>query len=134
PEHWDCRAADADFFDVKADVRALLKPTNTLDAFRFEAVPHPALHPGKSARIVRGGEEGGWLGVIHPVLQRDLELRRSVLLFALRLDVIGRADVPAYRPYSKFPTVRRDLALVVDEGVDARALIEHARAAAGEQL
>src|SRR5690606_33763329 len=77
PEHWDGDKADADFFDVKADVCALLKPTGDADAFRFEAAVHPALHPGQSARIVRGAEEAGWLGTIHPKLQRDLGLKRE---------------------------------------------------------
>ncbi len=134
PEHWDRDKAEADFFDVKADVRALLKLTGDADAFRFEAAVHPALHPGQSARIVRGGEEAGWLGAIHPKLQRDLDLKRSVVLFALRLDVAGRAEVPRFKPYSKFPAVRRDLALVVDENLPAEALLRHAREAAGEVL
>jgi len=134
PEHWDRDKAEADFFDVKADVCALLKLTGDADAFRFEAASHPALHPGQSARIVRDGEEAGWLGTIHPKLQRDLELKRPVVLFTLRLDVAARAEVPRFRPYSRFPTVRRDLALVVDEAVAAEALLRHARDAAGDVL
>ena len=134
PEHWDPEKADADFYDVKADVCALLKLTGDADEFRFEAAVHPALHPGQSARIVRNGEEAGWLGTIHPKLQRDLELRRPVVLFSLRLDVASRAEVPRYRPFSRFPAVRRDLAVVVDEAVQAEALLRHAREAAGDVL
>ena len=134
PEHWDGAAAEADFYDVKGDVCALLKLTHALEAFSFEASPHPALHPGRSARIMKGGREAGWLGAIHPALQRDLELRRPVLLFALRLDVVRQAEVPKFRPYSKYPMVRRDIALVVDADVEADALLAHARAAAGEWL
>lgn len=134
PEHWDGSSAEADFYDVKGDVCALLKVTQSLDAFSFAAAAHPALHPGRSARIVKGDDEAGWLGVIHPALQRQLDLKRSVLLFALRLDVIGRAQVPAFRPYSKYPAVRRDVAVIVDEAVEAAALLAHARAAAGEWL
>jgi len=134
PEHWDGAAVDADFFDVKGDVAALLKLTHALEAFSFEAAPHPALHPGRSARITKGEDEAGWLGVIHPHLQRSLELKRPVLLFALRLDVVSRAEVPKFKPYSKYPTVRRDLALIVDTSVEADALVAHARAAAGKWL
>src|SRR5690606_28480865 len=134
PEHWDGAAVDADFFDVKGDVAALLKLTHALEAFSFEAAPHPALHPGRSARITKGEDEAGWLGVSHPHLQRSLELKRPVLLFALRLDVVSRAEVPKFKPYSKYPTVRRDLALIVDTSVEADALVAHARAAAGKWL
>src|SRR5690606_20503974 len=80
----------------------------------FEPAQHPALHPGRGARVMKDGEEAGWLGTLHPALQHELELRRPVLLFSLRLDVACRADVPSFRPYSKYPAVRRDLALIFD--------------------
>src|SRR5690606_13372662 len=99
PEHWDGADVEADFFDVKGDVAALLKLTHSLEAFSFEAVAHPALHPGRSARIMHGEQEAGWLGAIHPALQRALEIKRPILLFALRLDVVRRAEVPSFRPY-----------------------------------
>lgn len=134
PEHWDGDKAELDFFDVKADVESLLALTSDAQSFTFEAASHPALHPGQTARILRRGEEAGWLGTIHPKLQQELELRRPVILFALRLDIACRANVPAFEPYSKFPAVRRDLAVVVDAGVEAEALLQHARAAAGDEL
>ncbi len=134
PEHWDGAAVEADFYDLKGDVCALMSLTHAADTFSFEAATHPALHPGRSARIVRGDQEAGWLGAIHPQLQRELDLKRPVLLFALRADVLSRAEVPSFRPFSKYPTVRRDLAVVVDEGVAADELRVHARAAAGDRL
>ena len=67
-------------------------------------------------------------------MQQELELKRHVILFALQLDIACRANVPAFTPYSKFPAVRRDLAVVVDTTVEAEALLRHARAAAGEEL
>ena len=134
PEHWDAKEIDVDFFDVKADVSGLLKATGALDDYRFEAASHPALHPGQTARIVRGSVDAGWLGAIHPELQRRLEFRRSVLLFSLRLDVVAAAEIPQFEPYSRFPTVRRDIALLVDERVSAETLVEQARLAAGELL
>ncbi|HEX7080265.1 MAG TPA: phenylalanine--tRNA ligase subunit beta [Gammaproteobacteria bacterium] len=134
PEHWNVEPAEVDFFDVKADVEALLKLTGAAAAFRFEPAPHPALHPGQSARVLRDGREAGWIGALHPELEHRLELRRRVLLFALRLDVVTPAEVPVFQPYSRLPAVRRDLALVVDEAVSAAALVEEARRAAGEWL
>jgi phenylalanyl-tRNA synthetase beta chain len=134
PEHWDQKAVEADFFDVKADVRALLALGGDADAFRFEPATHPALRPGQAARIVIDAETAGWLGVIHPELQRVADLRRPMLLFSLRLDVVSRSAVPAFRHYPKFPTSRRDLAVVVDREVPAAALVEQARLAIGDTL
>jgi phenylalanyl-tRNA synthetase beta chain len=134
PEHWDTREREVDFFDVKADVESLLKPTGRLAEFRFEAAAHPALRPGRSARITLGGETVGWLGAIHPVLQRRLDLRRPVQLFSLELSAATDAEVPAYRPYSRFPSVRRDLAVIVPIEVSADSLIATVRSAAGDLL
>jgi phenylalanyl-tRNA synthetase beta chain len=134
PEHWDTPERDVDFYDVKADVEALLKPTGRLDAFRFEPAAHPALRPGRSARIVLDGETVGWIGSIHPELQRRLELRRPVQLFSLQLLPVTAAEIPDYRGYAKFPSVRRDIAVVVPAEIAAADLISTARAAAGELL
>lgn len=134
PEHWDTRERDADFYDVKADVEALLKPTGRLDAFRFEPATHPALRPGRSARIVLEAETIGWIGSIHPELQRRLELRRPVQLFSLQLLPATAAEIPDYRGYAKFPSVRRDIAVVVPAEIAAADLISTARSAAGELL
>jgi phenylalanyl-tRNA synthetase beta chain len=134
PEHWDAHERDVDFFDMKADVESLLKPTGRLADFRFEPAAHPALRPGRSARILLGAETVGWLGAIHPELQRKVDLRRSVQLFSLDLRKTAAAEVPAYRPYSRFPSVRRDLAVVVRADVSAESLLGTVRAAAGDLL
>jgi phenylalanyl-tRNA synthetase beta chain len=134
PEHWDGAAPDVDFFDVKGDVEALLQLTGRGNEFRFEAASHPALCPGRTARIVLGEQPVGWLGGLHPDLQPRLDKKRSAVLFALRLDATFAARVPAFRSYSRFPSIRRDLAVVVDEAVSAEALRHVAKRAAGEQL
>src|SRR5690606_9669804 len=134
PEHWGGGDAEVDFYDVKADVRALLAKGGDADEYRFEPGRHPALRPGQTARILRDDVTAGWLGVIHPELQRTADLRRSVLLFSLRLDVVPKSSVPSYRSYPRFPTLRRDLAVVVDRATPAAALVEQVRRAAGETL
>src|SRR5690606_19134871 len=116
------------------DVAALLKVTGGLEAFSFEAAEHPALRPGQTARVLRESEPVGWLGVIHPHLQRTLDLRRPVLLFSLQLDLVCRSRVPSSHAFPKFPTVRRGLALLVAERTTADALMEQAKIAAGELL
>jgi phenylalanyl-tRNA synthetase beta chain len=134
PEHWDGAAPDVDFFDVKGDVEALLQLTGRGNEFRFEAATHPALCPGRTARIVVGEQTVGWLGGLHPDLQPRLDKKQSAVLFALRLDATFAARVPAFRSYSRFPSIRRDLAVVVDEAVSAQALRQVAQRAAGEHL
>jgi phenylalanyl-tRNA synthetase beta chain len=134
PEHWDGAVPEVDFFDVKGDVEALLQLTGRGNEFRFEAATHPALCPGRTARIVRGERTVGWLGGLHPDLRPRLDKKRSAVLFALRLDAAFAARVPAFRSYSRFPSIRRDLAVVVDEAVSAEALRRAAKLAAGEHL
>ncbi|HEY9181804.1 MAG TPA: phenylalanine--tRNA ligase subunit beta, partial [Gammaproteobacteria bacterium] len=135
PEHWDRAAAGSvDYFDVKGDIEALLRLTGAVRKFRFEVGSHPALSPGRTARIVRDQRTVGWLGGLHPDVQKRLDKRQSAVVFALQLDALSPAVLPAFRRYSKFPSIRRDLAIVVDDGVTADALIEVVRAAAGDIL
>jgi phenylalanyl-tRNA synthetase beta chain len=134
PEQWGTRGADAaDFFDVKGDVMALLGPVATTVQLVPEA--HPALHPGQSARIVDAGGSGiGWLGTLHPVIASELDLPVLPVLFELDTDLARRRTLPRYTPVSRFPGVRRDLALLVAAEVPVSALVETIRSAAGTAL
>lgn len=134
PEHWDSNAREVDYFDVKADAEALLELTGRADPVRFQAAEHPALSAGQTARVVVGETASGWIGVLHPELQRRLEFRHNVVLFALRMDVVGQAEIPTFSAFSKFPWVRRDLAVVVDENVTAEELVAAASEAGGALL
>jgi phenylalanyl-tRNA synthetase beta chain len=132
PEQWSLPRRKVDFFDLKADVEALLALTGEPEAFRYVRSTHPALHPGQAAEILRGNEVVGQVGLLHPAVERDLDLDGPVYLFELRLAVLERARLPAFRELSRFPAVRRDLALVLDETVSAEQLLACIRAAAGE--
>lgn len=134
PEQWAEPARDVDFFDVKADVEALLRLTGRDEEAVFEPDEHPALLPGQTARIKIAGSPVGWLGAVHPRLQREFDLRRPPLLFALQTEQAFAARVPQFDEYSKFPAVRRDVAVVVDESISVRRLLEHVRKAAGPML
>jgi len=138
PEHWEGSSSDLDFYDVKADIEALLRSTGRYEEFAFVAANHPALRPGRTASIVVDGATVGWLGTLHPSLQGKLERPQhrtaGAIVFALQLDAVFGARVPAFRMYSKFPSIRRDLAVVVDEQTSAAALENVARDAAGERL
>jgi phenylalanyl-tRNA synthetase beta chain len=134
PEQWGTAARDADFYDLKADVEALLAVAGCADEVGFVRGGHPALHPGQSARLERAGKPIGWLGSIHPSLAARLDLPLTVQLFELGTDGLGNGPRPAFEPLSKFPSIRRDLALVVDREVSFKAVEQAARAAAGELL
>jgi phenylalanyl-tRNA synthetase beta chain len=134
PEQWAIPTRAADYYDVKADVEALLELTGESEAFRFEPAPHPALHPGQSARIVRSGSEAGWLGALHPRLLRALELPGTAFAFELLSEVVLAARVPAFAPMSAFPAVRRDLAVIVEDGVPVGDLVRAARDSAPPYL
>lgn len=124
PEQWGAPARPVDFFDVKGDVEAMLGLTGSADAFIFESEGHSALHPGQSARIYRGEQAVGRLGSLHPSLVSELDLPRAPMLFELDLEALGQAAIPQFAPLSRFPAIRRDLAIVVEEGVSARAVAE----------
>ncbi len=134
PEQWGEQRRQADFFDIKGDLEALLVLGGSPQRFRFRADRHPALHPGQSACIVRDGRDVGWIGAMHPAVQQALDLDQRVFLFELELAAVQAADIPAFRPLSRFPSIRRDLALVVDESVDYDAVAACIRSAAGDLL
>lgn len=134
PEQWGAANANLDFFDAKADLEALLRPGGCFDAFSFEAAQHPALHPGRSARILRDGQPVGWLGTLHPRHAEELELPADTQLFELEIAAVTAGRKATFEPISRYPAIRRDLALLVDEAVPADAVAERIRQAAGETL
>jgi phenylalanyl-tRNA synthetase beta chain len=134
PEQWGVAAAAGDYYDLKADVEALLDLTGERAAFAFERANTPFLHPGQGARVLRAGAEVGWLGALHPRLVRALDLPERVYVFELDMDRGLAGRVPAFAPISPYPAVRRDLAVIVDEGVTAAALLSVARSAAPASL
>jgi phenylalanyl-tRNA synthetase beta chain len=117
PEQWGAAARPADFYDVKADVEAVLALTGAGEAFELVPGAHPALHPGQSARIERAGELVGWLGMVHPELEARLDLAGHTFVFELRIDGLLQGRLPSFEPLSRFPSIRRDLAIVVDRSV-----------------
>ncbi|MGZ0706596.1 phenylalanine--tRNA ligase subunit beta [Pseudomonas piscis] len=134
PEGWAQGRDGVDFFDVKADVEAVLGFAGALDAFTFVPGKHPALHPGQTARIERDGCEVGYLGAIHPELAKSLGLDRPVFVFELVLSEVAQGRLPKFRELSRFPEVRRDLALLADRDVAASSVLDVIRENAGEWL
>jgi len=117
PEQWGVDAVSVDFFDVKADVEALLAATGQAESFTFEAGRIPCLHPGRGARILRNGDAVGWLGELHPEIVRTLGLVGAPVLFELDYEAATRAGLPRFCDISRFPQVRRDVSFTLDEAV-----------------
>ncbi|KAB0549017.1 phenylalanine--tRNA ligase subunit beta [Pseudomonas argentinensis] len=134
PESWAHGRDSVDFFDAKADVEALLAAAGDAASFAFVPGEHSALHPGQTARIEREGRLVGYLGAIHPELAKILGLDQPLFLFELQLSEITAGRMPAFKELSRFPEVRRDLALLVDRDVPAQNLLADIREQAGEWL
>lgn len=119
-EQWGLPSREVDFFDVKGDVEGMLPR----DALRFEPTVHPALHPGRSARLMLGGEPVGWIGELHPRLQQKYELPRAPILFELDVAPLLPVALPVATAVPRFPEVQRDLALWFDESVPLQGIYD----------
>jgi len=133
PESWATTARPADFFDCKGDVEALCALAR-LDGVSFVAEPHPALHPGQSACIKKASYPIGYIGKIHPELAEYLGVPATTCLFELEVDELRQGEAPRFRKLSRFPSIRRDLALVVDAEISSSLLSQAVRDSAGELL
>ena len=133
-QSWTGAADAVDFFDVKGDVETLLGRTGALESFRFIPDSLPALHPGQSARIEKDGQVFGWIGALHPSIEKQLSLKQRVYLVQFDLETLRQTAVPAFAELSKFPEMRRDLALVVDQEVAVDTVLDGIRESAGEFL
>jgi len=134
PEQWGEKGRPVDFYDIKGDVESLLSMTNDIAAFRFESAEHPGLQIGQSARILRGQQCIGWLGALNPQLQKTLDIPAKVYLFELAMNGLLDAALTKVTALSKYPSVRRDIALVLDTGVNYTELEQLIRQQAGENL
>ena len=121
PEQWGEKVRKVDFYDIKADVEAICALTGR--EIKFVSAKHSALHPGQSAEIQTiQGRSLGWLGMLHPTLEKQLGFDGNVFLFELSQTVLLERNVPVFSSLSKFPSVRRDLALLIEEEVSFEAV------------
>ncbi len=131
-ENWASTKRSLDFYDVKGDLEALF--ADIADDFSFVPGEHPALHPGQCANILKSGEKVGVLGAVHPKLQKSLDLNGPVYLFELCLEKTVQGQVPYFTEVSKYPEVRRDLAIVVDQAITYNEIEAVVKQAAGSDL
>jgi phenylalanyl-tRNA synthetase beta chain len=121
-EQWGAPARQVDFYDVKMDVEALFGTRGA--RLRFEAATHPALHPGRSARVTLDGKQVGWIGELHPRWAQQADLAHAPVVFELDVDVLSEGELPQVRELSRQPVVVRDLALWVDAPVTAQSMLD----------
>ncbi len=134
PEQWGEPARATDFHDVKSDLEALLTIVGAESEFDWVADVHPALQPGRAARLRRRGQPVGWLGSLHPSLIRPCGLEEAPLLFELDLGSLTATTVTAYQELSRFPAVRRDIAILVKRDTPVGRLVGAVTDAAGPAL
>ncbi len=134
PEQWAEPARSADFFDIKSDLQAALSLGGDTDRLRVESGVHPAMHPGQCAVVSRGDRVLGHVGRIHPALAGKLEMPDHVVLFEVDFQPSFAANVPASSPISRYPFVRRDIAVLVAQDVPVGALTRALASLPGETV
>jgi phenylalanyl-tRNA synthetase beta chain len=134
PQQWGSQSEPVDFYDVKADVLDLLGLAGDMSSVRFEPESLAVLRPGRAARIYRGQSAIGWIGEIHPQTAKALNLPTTAFLFELEVKLAFQAKSLQYHKISKYPSVRRDLAIVIDESVPLAVLQENVTVSASGLL
>lgn len=134
-EHWDLTKETVDFFDLKGDLESVLELTGKLTEIEFKPqAEHAALHPGQSASIYLAGEQIGYIGVIHPQLEKKLDLNGRTVVFEVQWDKLANRTVPQAAEISRFPANRRDIAVIVAENVAANDIISECKKVGGNHL
>ncbi len=134
PESWSNASQATDFFDLKGDLESTVGLTGAADTFTFTAGERAGLHPGQTALLSRDQRQVGVIGTLHPSVADELGFAGSVCVCEIDLDALREVRLPEFSELSKFPEVRRDLALVVDRAVVAADVMTDVRASAGPYL
>ncbi len=121
PQLWCQDKREVDFFDLKADIERLFTLSGS-NNFSFEKGEHEALHPGQTAQIKKSGKPIGWIGRIHPALESELSLGQSALLFEIEFDALPRKKTSNYENISRFPSIRRDISIIVSEAISYQSI------------
>lgn len=120
PEQWGTDSRHVDFYDVKGDLEALFAPRKVT----LQVATHPASHPGRSARVWLDGAAIGWLGELHPQWQQQYDMPLPAVWFEVQWTALVQSSVPRAADISRFPAVRRDIAVLVDEKVEVQTLLD----------
>jgi len=132
PKGW-IHESDVDFYDIKGDVERILG-LSLGNSFTFESASYTALHPGQGASILLDGSVIGYVGALHPSLQKKLDLKKSAFIFELNVAAISKRKLPKFKELSKFPATSRDIAMLVDENLPVSDMLEVISGVAGDYL
>ena len=133
-ENWTNESRNADFFDIKGDLEEVFSLTGSLSEFSFIEDIRDGFHPGQTARIYRSDKAVGWVGAIHPELASSLGVEIPILAAEIHLDAILGSKLPQFEDVSKYPEIRRDIALLIDKAVTAEQVMSSVRSMAGDKL
>lgn len=126
PEQWGEASRAIDFYDIKHDVEAILALNGSTLGYQFKKASHEALHPGQTAELInKEGEQVGFIGLLHPSLESEFDIKKPVYLVELKQALIQTRTIPVFEQISKYPSVRRDLALIVDEKLHVNEIIDY---------
>ncbi len=134
PEQWGFSPREVDFYDLKGDLENLFRKTLQSAQFTFQPGCHPALHPGQTAAVYRENHAIGIMGALHPAIAQVLDIQRKLFLFDFDLDELKRAGLPIPQEISKFPSIRRDIAILVDHTVPVQSIQDTIQEVAGGLL
>ena len=134
PEHWDGKPEPVDFYDMRSHVETLVSVSGQIAHCQFVQGAHPALHPGQTAVIHLHGRDAGWLGRIHPEIASSHDLDPDTFLFELEVAALINAAPVHFQELSRYPSIRRDLAVVVNSELPAGELETAVKGLGGELL
>lgn len=134
PEQWGIARREADFYDLKGCIENLLHSNGCTDKIIFECGSHPALHPGQTAILRHGAQIKGVLGALNPRVLQVLDIDRPVFVFELELDLLLQARDVQAKEVSKFPEIRRDIAILIHQAVPSKDIQDTIKKAAGGWL
>jgi len=135
PENWLATPREFDFFDLKGELEHLLRVLGH-DSSQISVVPEApdCFHPGQRCTLKIGTQSLGHAGQLHPAIAGDLGFVSKVFVAELDLGAVRARELPQYRGVARFPSVRRDLALIVPDTIPAAEIQRIAAQVAGTLL
>lgn len=133
PEQWGESPKNIDYYDIKQEFASTLERLAKVD-IEWSRGTDPSLHPGQSADLYSRGVQIGRAGALHPRIAQHFGLDKTAFVFECDLDKLAVLPTPAYQPISKFPSVRRDISVVLDQDCPAAEVLNAVRGVGGESL
>ncbi|MDF1797157.1 MAG: phenylalanine--tRNA ligase subunit beta [Coxiellaceae bacterium] len=130
PVQWAKKQRLVDFYDIKGDVESLLADWGV----RFERAEFDYLHPGRSVKVIVDGKVVGCIGQLHPELQKRHGIKTDVYIMELVVSDLADTKLAEFKKLSKFPEMKRDLAIILPDQVQAEEIVETIHAVGGDIL